>query len=128
MMPKVRNTPKMKRPRPHLVNRAPSVMTPFRIRGYDSFVRWGGAWHVLPPAGASLDLLDVAGLPALVDRGFGRSVEPQDGEVALARDGAHPVVFLAAGGRGTEIEVVEPSGFCSGLSRRPSDGNGWPLT
>src|SRR5262249_9306654 len=84
MMPNTRNTPKMKRPRPHLAKRAPSVMA------------------CLP---GSLNLLDVAGLPALVDRRLGRAIEPQNREIALGRHGREPVAFLAFRRLWTEVDV-----------------------
>jgi hypothetical protein len=43
---------------------------------------------------SSLHFLDVAGLPALVECGFGRAVKPGDGEIAPARNGGEPVGFL----------------------------------
>src|SRR5215471_9677951 len=53
----------------------------------------------------SLRPLDVTRLPALVDRGFGRRVQPQDGEVALAGDGGQPVGLLTLRCRRAEIEI-----------------------
>src|SRR5262245_55705947 len=50
-----------------------------------------------------LDLLDVAGLPALIDGGLGRAVEPEDRKIALAGNSREPVAFLALGGIRTEI-------------------------
>jgi hypothetical protein len=47
------------------------------------------------------------------------------GEVPLAGNGGEPVAFVAGGGLGTRS--VLPSAICTGLSREPSDGNGWPL-
>jgi hypothetical protein len=64
-------------------------------------------------------------VPAFVDCGFGGFVEAEDDEVASAGDGGEPVCFFA-GGR-TEVEVGAAVGFCAGLSREPSDGNGRPL-
>ena len=51
----------------------------------------------------SIDLVDVARLPALVDRWFGWTVEAQDREIAPARYGCQPVAFLAIGRLRPEI-------------------------
>jgi hypothetical protein len=55
----------------------------------------------------------------------GPLLEEEDGEVPLAGNGGEPVAFVAGGGLGTRS--VLPSAICTGLSREPSDGNGWPL-
>src|SRR5262245_24288486 len=119
-MPKVRKMPKMKRPRPHLVNRAPSVMT--RLPTMVSLLLIDRRRR--SPAGLSLALaagahgarlLDVAGLPALVDRRLGRAVEPKNREEALARDGAHPVALLAGGCCRAQVEIGRAVGILLGL-------------
>src|SRR6516225_12416395 len=60
---------------------------------------------------SSLHLLNVSGLPALVDRSFGRAVKPEDGEVSLARDGREPVALFAFRGLGTEIDIRRAIGI-----------------
>src|SRR5262245_55880680 len=54
---------------------------------------------------SSLDLLDIARLPALVDRCFGRAVEAQNREIALPRHCGEPVALLAIRGFGAEVEI-----------------------
>src|SRR5215470_492886 len=54
---------------------------------------------------SSLHLLDISGFPAFVDRCFGRAVEPQNREIALAWHGGEPVALLAVRGVGAEIDV-----------------------
>src|SRR4029453_13197475 len=68
-----------------------------------------------PRATGSLHLLDVAGLPILIKRGFFRTVEPEDGEISSARGGGEPVAFFAFGGFGAEIEVRAAVGVLRGL-------------
>src|SRR5262249_8201451 len=67
---------------------------------------------------SSLNLLDVAGLPALVDRGLGRAVEPKDGEVALARNGREPVAVLPGRRGRAEIHDGGAIRLLSGLVAR----------
>src|SRR5215472_3317904 len=52
-----------------------------------------------------LRLFYVARYPALVDRGFGRTIEPKDHEVASASGSGHPVGFLACGRFLAEVDV-----------------------
>src|SRR6516165_4487111 len=103
MMPKLRNTPKMKRPRPHLANCAPSFMA----RLLDA---------------QSLNFFDVARLPALIDCRFGRTVETQDGEVAFARYGRQPVTRLSVCRFRSEIKISRAIGvlcwLIAGAERR----------
>jgi hypothetical protein len=54
---------------------------------------------------SSFNLLDVSRLPALVDGGFGRAVEPEDSEITSAGHSGEPVAFFACGCFGPEIEV-----------------------
>jgi hypothetical protein len=71
-------------------------------------------------------LLDIAGLPGIVDCCFGWAVEPQDRKVALAGHGREPIALLAVRRFGPRHKSVVPSAFCAGLSREPSHGNGVP--
>jgi len=56
-----------------------------------------GSWRVKRKYRNSLDPFDVAGLPTLVEGGFGRAVEPDDDEIPLARHSREPVAGLARG-------------------------------
>src|ERR1700754_4263569 len=53
----------------------------------------------------SVLLLEIAGLPALVEGGFGRAVEPDDGEIPSAGHRGEPVAFFALRSFRPEIEV-----------------------
>src|SRR5262245_17180220 len=59
-------------------------------------------------------LLDISWFPTVVDRRFGRAVEPQNREIALARHRGEPVAVLAVRGFGAEVEV----GTAVGVRRR----------
>jgi hypothetical protein len=52
--------------------------------------------HMLATSLKSLHLLDVARFPTLVERCFGRVVEPEYGKIPLTRHGREPVASLAA--------------------------------
>jgi hypothetical protein len=73
-------------------------------KGNLNFTRY---YKVLLSSLKSLDLLDVAGLPTLVERCFGRAVEPEYGKIPLARHGREPVASLAIGCFGAEVKVIE---------------------
>ena len=64
-----------------------------------------GRNHFLRGRPWSLDLLDVAGLPTLSEGGCLWAVESDNGEVALARNGLHPVLFLSRRRGGAEVEI-----------------------
>src|SRR5215470_10425202 len=61
---------------------------------------------------------DVARLPALVDRGFRRRVEPKNREVSLAGGGGQPVTLLALGRLRTQVEVGAAVSVLDGLVTR----------
>jgi len=73
------------------------------------------------PALGPLHALDVARLPALVDRCFGRPVEPQNGEILLSRAWsptslpACPSAHRVPGVRGPRVSLRDP--VCRGPSR-----------
>jgi hypothetical protein len=48
-------------------------------------VQGRGSWRGKRRYRNSLNRFDVAGLPTLVEGGFGRAVEPEDDEIPLAR-------------------------------------------
>ena len=73
-------------------------------------------------AGAFFLLLEVPGLPALVDRRLRRSVEPEDDEVSLAGHGGEPVSLLARGCFRPEIELRAPVGVLDRLVTRTERG------
>ena len=70
---------------------------------------------------------DVAGYLGLVDGGFGGAVEADDGEVAFACGGCHPVGFLSGGGFLTEVDVGAAVGVLGGFVARAEGWEGWPL-
>ena len=70
--------------------------------------RTSGADKAIPPGIGSQSLLhplDVPWDPALVEGGFGRAVEPEDGEVSSARHGGAPVALFAFGCLGSEVDI-----------------------
>src|SRR6516164_8044601 len=99
MMPKLRNTPKMKRPRPHLANCAPSFMA----RLLDA---------------QSLNFFDVARLPALIDCRFGRTVEAQDREITFPRYRRQPVTRFSIRCFRSEIKINRAIGVLCWLITR----------
>src|SRR5205814_2173999 len=66
----------------------------------------------------SLHLLDVAGLPSLVDGRFSWAVEPEDGEISFAGDGGEPVGLFAHRCFGAEVEVRAAVGILRRLVAR----------
>src|SRR5690349_1859098 len=71
----------------------------------------------------SLDFLDVARLPALVDRGLGRAVEPKNREIPLAGNGPEPLAYLPAGAFGQQPQFFN-SHFFSSFAAVPN-GPSW---
>src|SRR5215471_120193 len=67
---------------------------------------------------SSLHLLDIAWFPAFVDRCFGRAVESQNREIALARHCGEPVALLAVRCVGAEIDVGTAIGVLCWLIAR----------
>src|SRR5712671_3216041 len=58
-----------------------------------------------PPQADRLHRLNLSWPPSLVEPGFERTVQPQEGVPALSRDRLHPVCFLARGSLWSEINV-----------------------
>src|SRR5215471_7296727 len=107
MIPKVRKTPKMKRPRPHFANRAPVAMLSSMACGFEASLSCEPrSARVMSAAadGAVAHSFDVVELPRLVEIGLLRSVESEVREPALAGDGLDPVLRLRGLGR-PEVEV-----------------------
>jgi hypothetical protein len=48
----------------------------------------------IPSPAASFHLLEISRFPTVVQRGFGRAVEPEDGEISFAGHRGLPVTFL----------------------------------
>ena len=59
----------------------------------------------IPSPASSLHLLEISRLPTFVHRGFGRAVEPEDGEISFAGHRGLPVAFLALGRFRPEVKV-----------------------
>src|SRR5712691_620280 len=66
----------------------------------------------------SLHSFDVAGLPTLVEGGFGRAIESDDGEIPLARRSGEPIAGLALGSFRTKVKVRAPVGILRRLVAR----------
>src|SRR5215831_19663705 len=69
-----------------------------------------------------IDLLDIAWLPALVDRRFSRTVEPQNREIAFAWHRSQPVALLARGRFWAEIQLSRAIGVRRRLVARAERG------
>src|SRR6185295_11851385 len=67
-------------------------------------------------------LLDVSRLPTLVDGGFGRAVQAEDGEVSSSRHGGEPVGLFARGRFRPKIEVRAAVGILRRLVARTERG------
>src|SRR5262245_28412978 len=108
MMPKVRKTPKMKRPRPHLANRAPIAMLSSMACSFDYVMPPDaiGSRRVSPSADGAADfLLDIRQLPHLVEELLLRGIEAGH-QIELARGiGRYPVRLLAGRRGGPEIDI-----------------------
>src|SRR5262245_15432435 len=76
---------------------------------------------------SSLHFLDIAGFPAVVDRRFGRAVEPQNREIALARYCGEPVAVLAVRCVGAEIDIGTAIGVRYWLVARAERREGLPV-